>query len=690
MNVNGQSNEKVILLEENIEHYGPFWYQVSCLKISCPGLMLEINDDLDSYSEENEHVLEWGGVLNENSTIILSSNSGTSIEDISIQMIKVSQHSVVEEEELIDSVPSPGNQGNYYTVVTSDVCTLGNCDQEIEEIQRKIEFVGILDNYSDKDSIRIAGNPGDVIEISEVTGNQDVKIEIWYRNNQEKELVDNNLLNNDNYFIEYPENSELWLRINSNSNQELYPYKFTIYRNNQSLEAPLGGELNSPWNHGEALTHHNSWFYESYIAESDTNGDSLLFKLGSDTEVGLQCSSGNIEMKYEILLFSYNGDIKNITQEDENCPDTIYSDEDTISVEFRIRSNDTGRWNISFTPLRPLDAGELSDAPESRWLDEPDSRWGVLGLNSEITGSFHSGDNVDIYVIKILDTNGSRIYLNEVIKAEVNYTIQEIDQGTGLLVNTSNGETIVLPYGNHALRIERRASIEVEVDYIFKLEYLGEYEKPEVLDYQDLSWMFDNFYILMGILFLTPLMIVIFWNRGVILRGEKVANKIQVHEMKRLRRIRHRLSEQLKEEELKDEGIINLALKQLGESPWHSINEVWGKPILSHLTEQIEICAWKISENKENLLLGIKVGNMDWKLAAIRINFPEGKKLAIKDVSPKHLFQEDEIFLDTMKKNSQIFIRVSMEEGAANLGLQLSGLVNGEPLAAVPNKTIDW
>jgi hypothetical protein len=690
MNVNGQSNEKVILVEENIEHDGPVWYQVSCLKISCPGLSLEIIDGSETYSSENEHILEWEGVLDADSTMIVSSNSGTSIDDISIQMIKVSSHSIVEEEDLIDSVPSPGNQGNYYTVETSDVCTLGNCGSEIEEKQRKIEFVGILDNYSDKDSVRIAGNPGDVIEISEILGNQDIRIEIWYRNNQEKQLVDNNLINNDNYFIEYPEDSELWLRINSNSNKELYPYKFTIYRNNQSIESPSGGELTSPWSHGEALTHHNSWFYESYIAESDTNGDSLLFKLGSDTEVGLQCLSGNIEMRYEILLMSHNGDVKNITQEDGSCPETILSDEDTVSVELRIKSNQTGRWNISFTQIRPLDAGELSDAPESRWLEQPDSRWSVLELDSEITGSFHSGDNVDTYVIKILDTNGSRIYLNEVIKSEVNYTIQEIDQKTGALMNTSNGETIVLPYGNHTLRIERRAPIEIEVNYIFRLEYLGEYEEPEILDYQDLSWMFDNFYILMGVLFLTPLMIVIFWNRGAIIRGEKITNKIQLHEMKRLRRIRHRLSEQLKEEELKDEEIINSALKQLGESPWDSINEVWGEPILKHLTEQIEICAWKISENKDNLLLGIKVGDMDWKLAAIRINFPEGKKLAIKDVSPKHLFQEDEIFLDTMKKNSQIFIRVSMEEGAANLGLQLSGLVNGEPLAAVPNKIIDW
>jgi hypothetical protein len=77
-------------------------------------------------------------------------------------------------------------------------------------------------------------------------------------------------------------------------------------------------------------------------------------------------------------------------------------------------------------------------------------------------------------------------------------------------------------------------------------------------------------------------------------------------------------------------------------------------------------------------------------MAAMKIHFPEGSKLTITDVSPKHIFQDDEIFLDTIKSNSQIFIRISISGENANLGLQFSGLVNGEPLAAAPNKIINW
>jgi hypothetical protein len=202
--------------------------------------------------------------------------------------------------------------------------------------------------------------------------------------------------------------------------------------------------------------------------------------------------------------------------------------------------------------------------------------------------------------------------------------------------------------------------------------------------------MFDTFYKLIGVLMLSPLMVVIFWNRKTIMSRKKRAIGIQSHDKKRLLRIRERLSEQLKKEDLKDEKLIDLALEQLGESPWNSINEVWGKPILTHMTEEIEICAWKIVENNKNLLLGIKVGNWGWTMAAMRIHFPEGSKLTITDISPKHLFQDDEIFLGTMEKHTQIFIRLSMTGESANLALQLSGLVNDKPLAAVPNKVINW
>ena len=188
---------------------------------------------------------------------------------------------------------------------------------------------------------------------------------------------------------------------------------------------------------------------------------------------------------------------------------------------------------------------------------------------------------------------------------------------------------------------------------------------------------------------LSPLMLVLFWNRKRIFYHNNISSEINFHEREKLMRIRERISEQLSVKQ-KDIQMINSALIQLGESPWSSINEIWGEPELRHMTEQIEICAWKVSTEEKNILLGLKTFEQDWEISSIRFNYPEGSKLTIIDVTPNFISKGDEIFLDTLSKNSQLFISISLEGGPAKLALELSGLVENLPLAATPNKLIIW
>ena len=51
-----------------------------------------------------------------------------------------------------------------------------------------------------------------------------------------------------------------------------------------------------------------------------------------------------------------------------------------------------------------------------------------------------------------------------------------------------------------------------------------------------------------------------------------------------------------------------------------------------------------------------------------------------------HIFNQ----LDKLSKNSQIFLRIMLDGKSANLALELSGLVGEIPLAATPNKIIEW
>ena len=133
MIVSGQNEEKYIIFEEIIVFEGPFWYSASCLKVSCSGLTLEINNNGDIISLEDSHQLEWGGNLEEGAIVSLFSSSDVSINDVLIDMIVVDDFSNIEDSDLVDSIPSPGNPENYYSLIIQDNCFLGNCNSLIAE-----------------------------------------------------------------------------------------------------------------------------------------------------------------------------------------------------------------------------------------------------------------------------------------------------------------------------------------------------------------------------------------------------------------------------------------------------------------------------------------------------------------------------------------------------------------------------
>ena len=80
--------------------------------------------------------------------------------------------------------------------------------------------------------------------------------------------------------------------------------------------------------------------------------------------------------------------------------------------------------------------------------------------------------------------------------------------------------------------------------------------------------MFNDFYIFIGILMLSPLMLVLFWNRKRIFYHNNISSEINFHEREKLMRIRERISEQLSVKQ-KDIQMINSALALL------SILSVW-------------------------------------------------------------------------------------------------------------------
>jgi hypothetical protein len=79
---------------------------------------------------------------------------------------------------------------------------------------------------------------------------------------------------------------------------------------------------------------------------------------------------------------------------------------------------------------------------------------------------------------------------------------------------------------------------------------------------------------------------------------------------------------------------------------------------------------------------------LEWSVAALRFEAPEGKLWSVNSTEPRLLSRENEIFLDTIHQNSRLFVQVTLDGQGDALDIHLSGMAGGEPMAAKPAKTI--
>ncbi|MBJ32811.1 MAG: hypothetical protein CMB69_02370, partial [Euryarchaeota archaeon] len=499
------------------------------------------------------------------------------------------------------------------------------------------------------------------------------------------------------WYFEYPSEGQLWLRVVHNSESGYSPYEFEIIRYNHNTEAPGGGELSNPWSHGEPLQFQDGYslLYRGHIAASDSQGDSLLIASGPNITLQPGCTFRATVDQWDIDDVEISITLHQVDGTEVLISDVCGSFETTsltISVEFRITTTIDCAWAINLKSLSPSDGSLIGDAPDAIWgFGNIDSRWQVLNLEaSVITGTLGASDTIDYYAFSVNEENGSYVRVQRIGDSSGSFTLMTLDQETGEVVNSTNGSMMIVPPGIHALKVQWEEGVdEGWREYQFSLPYNGPYVPQEEEEFVDLSHRAQPFYIFAGFLLLTPLVMVIWWNRDAIFRGAPLAADIQEHERRRLRSIRQRLSAALMSEDI-DQVEIEHSLKQLRESPWKAVVEDWGEPVIRHLTEKVEICVWRVSDSKSDLLIGIRVEKFPWELAAIGVHAAEGSAIDIKSVSPSRLYQDGEVFLDTLSAGSKTFVGIELEGSSTTIGFHLSGLVDGVPLAAIPNKSLEW
>jgi len=689
--VSADDDSKVVLSDGEFSTSGPVWIGVSCLKVGCQGMELVVWADGVEERHEDPHLVEWSGWVEGNVSWQLLVDSGTESGDLGTEVILSRMDEWTEHEDLPNIVPPPGSQGEYPRINTTSPCQLHSC-AAIDLLSEGVLYVGALENQSDKDAIMVVGDPGDVMLLNSLRGPSEIGVEIWHRDEELKSLVDTIERAEMGHYFEYPTQGDLWIRLVHSAEDDYSPYEFEIVRYDDDTEAPGAGELSNPWSHGEALPFYgeSSLLYHGHLAASDSQGDSLLIASGAKMKLEPLCSFTDI-VSVEIVLHQMDGSSLAIGS---GCAEEFETTEQTVSVEFGLTTQGrTAAWSIMLRSLEAGDGSLIGDAPDAVWeLGGPDSRWQVLSLEAAtIGGSLDASDTTDVFAFSVTEENGSYVRVQKIGDSPVTFTLMTLDQETGEVVNSTDGSMMIVPLGVHALKIDWGQDIgqgEGTGEYEFSLPYNGPYE-PVENEFVDMSHEARGFYMFAGFMLLTPLLMVLWWNRAAIFSGAPLASDIEEHERRRLRRLRERLAVALSAESI-DEREIEYSLKQLGDSPWRAVIQDWGEPLLRHMTEQVEICVWRISEGDAVLLLGIRVAEVPWELAAMRIHAPEGAKVGISSVSPSRLFQDDEIFLDTLSAGSRVFLSLALEGGPTSLGFQLSGLVGGEPLAATPNRALDW
>ncbi len=327
------------------------------------------------------------------------------------------------------------------------------------------------------------------------------------------------------------------------------------------------------------------------------------------------------------------------------------------------------------------------DAPETIWGSEGvGGNWIILPENnSTILGTFELNDSVDLYAIEISSSNWTTIRFSVSGNDSVSISIQRLNQSTWSIEEYANeniGE-ITLDQGFHAIRLERLGSYEEEVDYRFIIRNMGNFDESG--EYVNLAWMFAPFYVFAGLFLILPMLVVIWWNRENILTSSFGSSELDESELQVLSLLRQRFSADRSSLDIEE---INEALSTLGGDSWNAISEEFGKPEIRHFTENVDISLWRVKRGSGSFLIGIKTNQSKWEMAAIRINTPLGEPIKIDSVVPEMMFQDDEIYLGNLEEETTTFVRLEVFGKAPEAAIHISGILEGDPIAAVPAKTI--
>ena len=318
-----------------------------------------------------------------------------------------------------------------------------------------------------------------------------------------------------------------------------------------------------------------------------------------------------------------------------------------------------------------VDLEEIRDSPNYLWgSGGAGDEWNrISDSNGTYRGSFGLNDSIDIIAINVSSENWTIVGFSIKPEGNVTVSIQRLDQTTWAIVefaNESEGE-IELDNGLHAIRIERLGGYGEELEYRFTIINQGLVDVEG--RFVNLAWKFTPFYIFAGVFLISPLILVLWWNRHNVFRDSKKVGTIDEHEKITLMKLKKRFNTESNSSDGLDK--IRSSLKVLSEESWESVIREFGDPEVRHLTHGLEVCAWRFEGVSRSILVGVKNQTEELKMAAVRFFSPLGEDIAIESVEPRMMFQGDEVFIGDLKKH-------------------ISGMIGRNPVATTLGKSITY
>lgn len=141
--------------------------------------------------------------------------------------------------------------------------------------------------------------------------------------------------------------------------------------------------------------------------------------------------------------------------------------------------------------------------------------------------------------------------------------------------------------------------------------------------------------------------------------------------------------------------MIEKAIVKLRMIDWEDSVSSWGKPDADYLTENVQLCVWNLgkamakTENAVALMLGIHILKQDWEVAGLRFDAPQDSPFSVTRVNPKAMYHGEEVFLDSLSKNTRLFMLVELIGDGNYVDVELNGTVNKKATACRIPVTID-